>query len=99
MGNAPSTIDTCKAPQFSITSLILALILFFRSVRQGGYRIFHKETNRDDRVQYQGAATRVLLTLFISLVYAIGFLFGKKEMSDRVVVGVFYGISVFTWQR
>ena len=77
--------------------LVLALILFIRSARQGGYRIFHKETSRDDQVQYQGAATRVLLTLFISLVYAIGFL-GRFNYSISTAIYIFSFICLFEFR-
>ena len=95
-------IDPFSAPgvvpgMIGIVLLILALILFFRSVRQGGYRIFHKETNRDDRVQYQGAATRVLLTLFISLIYAIGFL-GRFNYSISTAIYIFTFICLFEFR-
>jgi len=70
----------------------LALILFVRSIRQGGYRIFQKETG--EHVQQQGAATRVLLTLFISLVYAIGFL-GRLDYSISTALYIFTFICLF----
>lgn len=90
-------IDPFSAPgvvpgMIGAVLLCLALILFIRSIRQGGYRIFQKEIG--DQVQHQGAATRVLLTLFISLVYAIGFL-GRLDYSISTALYIFTFICLF----
>lgn len=90
-------IDPFSAPgvvpgMIGAVLLCLALILFIRSIRQGGYRIFQKETG--DHVEHQGAATRVLLTFFISLVYAIGFL-GRLDYSISTALYIFTFICLF----
>ncbi len=95
-------IDPFSAPgvvpgMIGTVLLILALILFIRSIRQGGYRIFQKETSQGDQVQSQGAVTRVLLTLFISLVYAIGFL-GRFNYSISTAIYIFAFICLFEFR-
>ena len=52
--------------------LILALILLVRSVRRGGYLLFSAAAQESGG--HRGAAWRVILTLAISLIYAVGLL-------------------------
>ena len=95
-------IDPFSAPgvvpgMIGIVLLLLALILFFRSVKRGGHRIFHKQSNQADEGHLQGAATRVLFTLFISLVYAIGFL-GRFDYSIITALYIFTFICLFEFK-
>lgn len=72
-------IDPFSAPGvvpglIGLVLLCLALILFVRSIRRGGYRIFQRDRTGSTLPVHQGAVLRVLLTLALSLVYAVGFL-------------------------
>ena len=95
-------IDPFSAPgvvpgMIGIVLLLLALVLFVRSIRRGGYRMFHTASNKADDAHLQGAATRVLLTLFISLVYAIGFL-GRFDYSIITALYIFVFICLFEFR-
>ena len=73
--------------------LCLALILFFRSITNGGYRIFKGEGGVT-RSQHQGAATRVLLTLIVCLIYAVSLL-GWLNYSFATALFIFTFICLF----
>ncbi len=95
-------IDPFSAPgvvpgMIGIVLLSLALILFVRSIRRGGYRLFHKETGMSSENQHQGAGFRVLLTLVISLIYAIGFL-GRLDYSFSTALYIFTFICLFEFK-
>ena len=75
--------------------LILALILFVRSVRRGGYLLFRAATQAPGG--HQGAALRVILTLAISLIYAIGFL-GRIDYTIATLFYVFVFIVLFEYR-
>ena len=95
-------IDPFSAPgvvpgMIGIALLLLSRILFVRSIRRGGYRIFHKQSNPNDNAHLQGAATRVVLTLFISLVYAIGFL-GRFDYSIITALYICTFICLFEFK-
>lgn len=93
-------IDPFSAPgvvpgMVGLILLCLALILFFRSIRNGGYRIFKNESNAD--ITHRGAAKRVILTLIISLIYAIGFL-GRFNYLVSTLGYIFCFICLFEYQ-
>ena len=75
--------------------LVLALILFVRSVWHGGYRIL-TPAGREERV-HQGAALRVLLTLALSLLYAIGLL-GRVDYTIGTLLYIFAFIVLFEYR-
>jgi hypothetical protein len=74
--------------------LCLALILFFRSIRNGGYRLFTPERPAAGDRLHQGAVIRVLSTLSISLIYAIGLL-GNSNYSMSTGAYIFFFICLF----
>jgi putative tricarboxylic transport membrane protein len=78
--------------------LVLALILFFRSIKHGGYRILPGTARGEGPGVHQGAVGRVLLTLVISLVYAIGFL-GRFDYSVSTGIYIFTFICLFEYRR
>ncbi|MCK5516895.1 MAG: tripartite tricarboxylate transporter TctB family protein [Desulfobulbaceae bacterium] len=95
-------IDPLSAPgvvpgMIGLVLLCLALILFIRSIRNGGYRIFKKTELPADGHRHQGAVTRVSLTLIISLIYAIGFL-GHLNYSIGTGIFIFSFICLFEIQ-
>jgi hypothetical protein len=73
--------------------LCLALILFFRSIKKGGYHIFRGEGGVT-KSQHQGAATRVSLTLIVCLIYAVGLL-GWLNYSIATALFIFTFICLF----
>lgn len=73
--------------------LCLALILFFRSIKNGGYRIFRAKGGGTES-QHQGAAIRVLLTLIVCLTYAVGLL-GWLNYSIATALFIFTFICLF----
>lgn len=94
-------IDPLSAPgvvpgMIGMVLLCLALILFFRSIKNGGYRLFSKN-DHSDRPVHQGAVTRVSLTLILSLIYAIGFL-GRLNYSISTGLFIFSFICLFEFQ-
>lgn len=76
--------------------LCLALILFFRSYKNGGYRLFQEDESSVES-RHQGAITRVSLTLLVSLIYAIGFL-GHLNYSVGTAIFIFTFICLFEIQ-
>ncbi len=94
-------IDPFSAPgvvpgMIGLILLCLSLILFIRSIRRGGYRIFDHRDG-DGEVTHQGAVKRVLLTLIISLIYAIGFL-GRIDYTISTLLYIFTFIILFEYQ-
>lgn len=94
-------IDPLSAPgvvpgMIGMVLLCLALILFFRSIRNGGYRFF-QDNGRSEKTVHQGAIIRVTLTLFISLIYSIGFL-GRLNYSVSTGIFIFTFICLFEMQ-
>lgn len=77
--------------------LCLALILFVRSVRRGGYLLLSKNNYPEDEPRNRGAVLRVSLTLIISVIYAIGFL-GRVNYSVATAVYIFGFICLFEYQ-
>ncbi len=75
--------------------LILAFILFIRSVRQGGYLILSPRSN--EQSVHRGAVLRVGLTLVISLIYAIGFL-GRVDYTIGTLLYIFSFIVLFEYR-
>ncbi|MBT8354057.1 MAG: tripartite tricarboxylate transporter TctB family protein [Desulfofustis sp.] len=75
--------------------LILALVLFVRSVRHGGYLLFSPNST-EERVQ-RGAVLRVVLTLALSLIYAIGLL-GHVDYTIGTLLYVFTFIVLFKYR-
>ena len=93
-------IDPFSAPgvvpgMIGLILLCLALILFVRSVRRGGYLLFGAETRQQSG--HRGAAWRVLLTLVISLIYAVGFL-GRIDYTLATILYVFSFIMLFEYR-
>jgi hypothetical protein len=76
--------------------LCLALILFIRSVKNGGYRFFQKQDDSGTS-KHQGAVTRVSLTLVVCLIYSIGFL-GRLNYSVATGIFIFSFICLFEFQ-
>lgn len=95
-------IDPFSAPgivpgMIGLILLILALTLFTRSIRAGGYRLFSADDS-GDAAAHPGAAGRVLLTLFISLVYAVGLL-GRIDYTFGTLIYIFSFIVLFEYRR
>lgn len=95
-------IDPFSAPgvvpgMIGIVLLLLSFVLFVRSIRRGGYRVFRKSSCETDDGHLQGAATRVVLTLVISLVYAIGFL-GRFDYSIITALYICTFICLFEFK-
>jgi hypothetical protein len=93
-------IDPFSAPgvvpgMIGIILLALALILFIRSVRQGGYLLF-SPPNEEEGVR-RGAVLRVGATLVISLIYAIGFL-GRIDYAVGTLLYIFTFIVLFEYR-
>lgn len=96
-------IDPFSAPgvvpgMIGMVLLVLALILFFRSIKCGGYRILPGGGGSASSSPHQGAVGRVMLTLVISLVYAIGFL-GRFNYSVSTGIYIFVFICLFEYRR
>ena len=72
--------------------LVLALILFARSVRRGGYLLFGPDSNQEPG--HRGAPLRILLTLVLSLIYAIGLL-GRIDYTIGTLLYIFAFIVLF----
>jgi putative tricarboxylic transport membrane protein len=95
-------IDPFSAPgvvpgMIGVVLLCLALVLFTRSVRHGGYRIFGREGVSGNQRLMHGAAPRVLLTLFVSTAYAIGCL-GRFGYFTCTALYIFTFICLFEFQ-
>lgn len=95
-------IDPLSAPgvvpgMVGAVLLCLALILFFRSIRRGGFRIVPGKNDSADHAPHQGAVTRVALTLSISIIYAIGFL-GRFNYFLGTALYIFIFICLFEFQ-
>ena len=93
-------IDPFSAPgvvpgMIGIILLILALVLFIRSVRYGGYHLLQPRAE-EERVS-QGAALRVGLTLALSLIYAIGLL-GHVDYMIGTLLYIFVFIVLFEYR-
>ena len=71
--------------------LVLALVLFVRSIRKGGYRL--RAAGGAEKTWQRGAAYRVLLTLGLSIAYAVGFL-GRVNYS-LATAGFIFGFICF----
>lgn len=94
-------IDPFSAPgvvpgMIGLILLCLSLILLIRSIKRGGYRLFARDDDTDGE-KHQGAALRVIMTLVISLIYAIGFL-GRLDYSIGTAIYIFSFISLFEYQ-
>jgi hypothetical protein len=95
-------IDPFSAPgvvpgMIGMILLCLSLILFVRSVRAGGYRLFG--AGRDSGgAENPGAVQRVLLTLLISLGYAVGLL-GRIDYTAATLLYIFGFIVLFEYRR
>ena len=95
-------IDPFSAPgvvpgMIGLVLLCLALILFVRSIRQGGYRVFSKGLDTSEPPVHKGAAVRVFLTLAVSLIYAVGFL-GRLNYSISTGLYILAFICLFEYQ-
>jgi putative tricarboxylic transport membrane protein len=77
--------------------LCLALILFVRSLRKGGYRLFSGGEAVENSGRQPGAARRVLITLAISLIYAVGCL-GRLDYSIITMLYIFSFICLFEYR-
>ena len=78
-----------------IILLVLALILFIRSVRHGGYLILSLRSEQKNA--HRGAAMRVGLTLALSLIYAIGLL-GHIDYTIGTLLYIFVFIVLFEYR-
>jgi hypothetical protein len=95
-------IDPFSAPGvvpglIGLVLLCLALILFVRSLSRGGYRIFEKAGAGSALPVHEGAVLRVLLTLALSLLYAVGFL-GRLNYSVATALYILAFICLFEYQ-
>ncbi len=95
-------IDPFSAPgvvpgMIGMILLCLSLILFVRSVRGGGYRLF-RAGRESGSAENPGAVQRVLLTLLISLVYAVGLL-GRIDYTVATLLYIFGFIVLFEYRR
>jgi hypothetical protein len=72
----------------------LALIMFFRSIKNGGYLLFTPEKPIPRDRPHRGAVIRVLLTLALSLIYALGLL-GNSNYSMSTGTYIFFFICLF----
>ncbi len=93
-------IDPFSAPGvvpglIGIILLVLALILFIRSVRHGGYLILPDRS--EQKSAHRGAALRVGLTLALSLIYAIGLL-GHIDYTSGTLLYIFVFIVLFEYR-
>ena len=93
-------IDPFSAPgvvpgMIGLILLCLALILFVRSVRRGGYLLFDQPADPPSR--HRGAARRVVLTLVISLIYALGLL-GRIDYALATMLYIFSFIVLFEYR-
>ena len=93
-------IDPFSAPgvvpgMIGIILLILALILFVRSMRHGGY-LFLQPGGEQQSVQ-RGASLRVGMTLALSLIYAIGLL-GRIDYTICTLLYIFVFVVVFEYR-
>jgi putative tricarboxylic transport membrane protein len=91
-------IDPLSAPGIvpgfiGVILLILSLILFFRSIKNGGYSLLWAR-GENKEPGYKGAGFRVLLTLVLCLVYAIGFL-GRLNYFFATTTFIFGFICLF----
>ena len=96
------SIDPFSAPgvvpgMIGLILLCLSLTLFARSLKKGGYRLFSREGEADGRIKHEGAAKRVLLTLIISLIYAVGFL-GRIDYTLATLLYIFAFIIIFEYR-
>ncbi len=96
------SIDPFSAPgvvpgMIGLVLLCLALILFVRSVRQGGYRLFDRRSDGSDQADRKGIFARVVLTLAVSLVYAVGFL-GRVNYSVATALYILAFICLFEYR-
>lgn len=94
-------IDPFSAPgvvpgMIGLILLCLSLILFFRSVRRGGYLLFRGGAGEGQTLR-KGALQRVLLTLAISLTYAIGLL-GWIDYTVATLLYIFSFIVIFEYR-
>jgi hypothetical protein len=95
-------IDPFSAPgvvpgMIGLVLLCLALVLFVRSVRRGGYRLFDRSDHINGQREREGAVTRVVLTLAVSLVYAVGFL-GRMNYSVATALYILFFICLFEYR-
>jgi hypothetical protein len=95
-------IDPFSAPgvvpgMIGVILLCLSLILFVRSLRKGGYRLFSRAEAAEQAKRHPGAAGRVLLTLAISLIYSVGCL-GRFDYSIITILYVFSFICLFEYR-
>ena len=94
-------IDPFSAPgvvpgMIGIILFALALVLFIRSARQGGYLILLPRSGLERG--RRGAVVRVGTTLVISLVYAIGLL-GRIDYTLGTLLYIFSFIVLFEYRR
>lgn len=94
-------IDPFSAPgvvpgMIGLILLCLSIILLVRSIKRGGYLIFSGDDGSGGE-KHPGAVLRVLLTLVISLIYAIGFL-GRLDYSIGTAIYIFCFISLFEYE-
>ncbi len=94
-------IDPFSAPgvvpgMIGLILLCLSLILFFRSIRRGGYLFLTGGAGEHPNAA-TGAAQRVLLTLAISLIYATGLL-GRVDYTIATLLYIFSFIVIFEYR-
>jgi putative tricarboxylic transport membrane protein len=95
-------IDPFSAPgvvpgMIGLVLLCLALVLFVRSIRQGGYKLFESGANDVGPPARKLSVLRVLLTLVVSLIYAVGFL-GRLNYSISTALYILAFICLFEYQ-
>lgn len=94
-------IDPFSAPgvvpgMIGLILLCLSLILFVRSIRRNGYLLLTSSAEAKESVN-KGAVKRVLLTLALSLIYAVGLL-GHVDYTIVTLVYIFSFIVIFEYR-
>ena len=94
-------IDPFSAPgvvpaMIGLILLGLSLILFVRSIKRGGYLLFAGE-DAEDTAAHRGGKMRVLLTLGLSLIYAVGLL-GRIDYGLATFIYISAFIVIFEYR-
>jgi len=95
-------IDPFSAPgvvpgMIGLILLCLALILFVRSVRRGGHRLWSRGGGSPAQPGARGGVLRVGMTLGLSLLYAVGLL-GRLNYSISTALYILVFICLFEYQ-
>jgi len=94
-------IDPFSAPgvvpgMIGMILLCLSMILFVRSCRRSGYLLFSRKIDAGEPT-HRGGGRRVVLTLMLSLVYAVGLL-GRLDYTFATLSYIFAFIVIFEYR-